>query len=225
MDYPPNDDNQSQYTPPQPNTSYPPQQPGASYPLPQPPYPYQPPPPPVPPKKGTSPALWVAIGVIVVLFLCIFSSSFHTGSQNTSTQDTNTATTQPQSVTDQVKQALAVYKYPPVVSSVSSDSVLVTLTSSGDTAGEAETLALAINAASSYQKTIWQANIVGLSEVTVVIVQTDYPDSNGNPGSQDIVKAIVYAATGTTINWNSGTPAQQFQQFDVKWVIGQGVEP
>src|SRR6266487_4521675 len=96
MDYPPNDDNQSQYTPPQPNTSYPPQQPGASYPLPQPPYPYQPPPPPVPPKKGTSPALWVAIGVIVVLFLCIFSSSLHTGSQNAATDTTTTTQDTPQ---------------------------------------------------------------------------------------------------------------------------------
>jgi len=233
MDYPPNDGDQGQFPPPQPNTSYPPQQPGASYPLSQPPYPYQPPPPPVPPKKGTSPALWVAIGVIVVLFLGLFSISLHTSSQNTLTTTNTSTTTQdtPQptdtpvpttttpSITDQVTQALGATLDPndTVYDTVNESNGAVAVdvytitTVSLDDGGHARIFAV--------EKAIWQANISGISSVQATVYELD------TDGTQiPMYKAIVSADRAQSIPWDSISPDAAWRlQYNETWTCRGGI--
>jgi hypothetical protein len=222
MNYPPNDDNQSQFPPPQqPNTSNPPQQPDTSYPY----EPLQAPMPTIPPKKKTNGwhVLLVLTAAVGALLFCVMIGGIIATNSGTPAQ---TSTPTPAaSIVDQVTKVLNAYTNPPIVTPYSADSVLVELRATGNQAGEAETLATAVSLASDYQKTIWQANIEGLSSVTVIIVQTDYPGASGTTTNQDIVKCIVTSATGTSLDWGSGTPMQRFQQFDIKWVFGQGTEP
>jgi hypothetical protein len=151
--------------------------------------------------------------LIIALFLVFLLAACDTG---TPTPALSTA--------DQITKAFSVYTDPPVITPYSSDSFLVELHATGTQGGEAETIATAISVASMYEKTARQANITGLSSITVIIVQTDYPNIDGTTSYQDVVKCIVTSATGTSLDWNSGTPMQRFQQFDVKWVIGQGTE-
>lgn len=177
--------------------------------------------PPPPPKKKTNG--WQVLLVLTILVGALIICSV-IGAHSGTPAQTSTPTPAT-SIVDQVTQAFNTYTSPPTVTSYSPDSFLVEAHVTGDQAGEAETIATATSLASGYQKTVWQANIDGLSSVTVIIVQTDYPDIDSTTTDQDLVKCIVTSATGMSLDWNSGTPMQHFQQFDVKWIMGQGVEP
>jgi len=175
----------------------------------------------------------VAIGVIVVLFLGLFSISLHTSSQNTLTTTNTSTTTQdtPQptdtpvpttttpSITDQVTQALGATLDPndTVYDTVNESNgavavdVYTTTTVSLDDGGHARIFAV--------EKAIWQANISGISSVQATVYELD------TDGTQiPMYKAIVSADRAQSIPWDSISPDAAWRlQYNETWTCRGGI--